>query len=355
MKIITIVGARPQFIKASAVSKVLRTKHTEIIIHTGQHYDASMSDIFFDELNIPKPDYRLDARGSTHAKQTAIMLEGIEEILINEKPDYVLVYGDTNSTLAGALSASKLHIPVIHVEAGIRSYNKKMPEEQNRVLTDHISSFLLCPTQKAVSNLKLEGLINGVYNIGDVMFDSVLHFTSIAEKSSNVNAFLEDNYCLLTTHREENTNNVSNLVNILKAIKEIGKSVVFPIHPRTSKIINDNEAEFAFMCNSNIQVIEPVSYFDMLILEKNADVIITDSGGVQKEAFFFKKPCITLRNDTEWEETLINNWNTLTGANTNKIINSFNKVSLIDFTKITQENYFGDGKAAYKILDIIGN
>jgi UDP-GlcNAc3NAcA epimerase len=350
MKIITILGARPQFIKAAAVSKKLREKHEELIVHTGQHYDENMSKVFFDELEIPKPDYNLNIGSGNHGYQTGNMLIKIEEIYEKEKPDCVLVYGDTNSTLAGALAASKLLIPVAHVEAGLRSFNKAMPEEQNRILTDHISKYLFTPTQTAVNNLKNEGIVNGVYNTGDVMYDAILHFSEIAEKKSNILNSLGLNsgeYILVTIHRAENTNNIDRLKNIIEALNESGEKIVLPLHPRTKKFIESYNLSFS----ENIKVIEPIGYLDMVMLEKSSSKIVTDSGGVQKEAFFMAKPCITMRDETEWVETVENGWNVIVGANKEKIIdaiNSFNPQS-------ERENHFGDGNASSKIVEILSN
>ncbi|MFL0246907.1 non-hydrolyzing UDP-N-acetylglucosamine 2-epimerase [Candidatus Clostridium stratigraminis] len=348
MKIITIVGARPQFIKAAAVSNVIRKKHEEILVHTGQHYDENMSKVFFEELNIPKPDYNLEVGSGNHGKQTGNMLIRLEEIYEKEKPDLVLVYGDTNSTLAGALCASKLLIPVAHVEAGLRSFNMAMPEEQNRILTDHLSKYLFVPTESAIKNLKYEGIEKGVYNVGDVMYDAVLHFKNIAkEKTSIINKLnLSDGQYILTTiHRAENTNDIKRLKNIIEALNECDKMVVLPLHPRTKKYID----EYGLKLNKNIKVIEPIGYLEMISLEMHAEKIVTDSGGVQKEAFFMGKPCITMRDETEWVETVQNGWNVIVGTNKDNILNSI--VSFIP--ERPQNNIFGDGKAANKILDII--
>ncbi|WP_142412974.1 non-hydrolyzing UDP-N-acetylglucosamine 2-epimerase [Hathewaya massiliensis] len=348
MKIITVVGARPQFIKAAAVSNVIRKEHEEILIHTGQHYDENMSKIFFEELKIPKPDYNLCVGSGGHGEQTGKMLIELEKIYLKEKPDLILVYGDTNSTLAGALCASKLLIPVAHVEAGLRSFNMSMPEEQNRILTDHISKFLFVPTETAENNLQKEGIAKGVYNVGDVMFDAVLHFKKIAsEKESILNKIgVEENkYILTTIHRAENTNDINRLKNIIEALNESGKTVVLPLHPRTKKYMTDYGLNF----NENIKIIEPVGYLDMIALEMHAEKIVTDSGGVQKEAFFAKKPCITMRDETEWVETVKNGWNVIVGTNKEKILDS-----IINFMpKKEQEDIFGDGHASEKILSII--
>lgn len=348
MKIITVIGARPQFIKAAAVSNKLREKHEEILVHTGQHYDENMSKIFFDELNIPYPNYNLSVGSGGHGKQTGEMMTKLEEIYVKENPDMILVYGDTNSTLAGALVASKMLIPVVHVEAGLRSFNKAMPEEQNRILTDHISSKLFAPTETAIRNLKNEGIVEHVYNVGDVMFDAVLHFGEIAKKNSTIieRLNLKDKEFILTTiHRAENTNNISRLKNIIEALNASEKTIVLPLHPRTKKYMSDYNLEFG----DNIIVIDPIGYLDMLALESKCVKIITDSGGVQKEAFFMKKPCITMRDETEWVETVENDWNRIVGTDKEKILDAI--VNFIPSQR--QMDIFGDGKSSEKICSII--
>ena len=348
MKIITVIGARPQFIKAAAVSNIIRKEFEEILVHTGQHYDENMSKVFFDELNIPKPDYNMGIGSGNHGQQTGTMLIELEKIYLKEKPDLVLVYGDTNSTLAGALAASKLLIPVAHVEAGLRSFNMNMPEEQNRILTDHISSILFPPTETAVVNLKNEGIKNSVHNVGDVMFDAVLDFKELAKKKSNiVNELnlIENKYILTTIHRAENTNDINRLRNIIQALNESNKTIVLPLHPRTKKYISEYKLEFA----SNVKVIDPVGYLDMIMLEMGSGKIVTDSGGVQKEAFFLSKPCITMRNETEWIETVDNGWNVLVGTDSDKIC-----YNILNFApKEKKNNYFGDGNTAQKIVQIL--
>lgn len=348
MKILTVIGARPQFIKAAAVSNVIRKAHEEILVHTGQHYDENMSKVFFQELNIPKPDYNLEVGSGNHGKQTGTMLIKLEEIYEKEMPDLVLVYGDTNSTLAGALCASKLLIPVAHIEAGLRSFNMNMPEEQNRILTDHLSKYLFVPTESAVNNLKNEGMEKGLYNVGDVMYDAVLHFKNLAkEKSSIINklSLIANQYILTTIHRAENTNDINRLKNIIESLNECDKTVVLPLHPRTKKYMDG----YGFKFNKNIKVIEPIGYLDMISLEMHAEKIVTDSGGVQKEAFFMRKPCITMRDETEWVETVENGWNVIVGTNKDKILGS-----IVNFVpERPQEEIFGDGKAANKILEII--
>jgi UDP-GlcNAc3NAcA epimerase len=348
MKILSIVGARPQFIKAAAVSNVLRTEHEEILVHTGQHYDENMSKVFFEELQIPKPDYDLGIGSGGHGHQTGNMLIKLEDIYIKEKPDLVLVYGDTNSTLAGALCASKLLIPVAHVEAGLRSFNKKMPEEQNRILTDHISSLLFVPTNTAIKNLESEGIVNNVFNVGDVMYDAVEHFKSIAEEKSNIINKLgigKNEYILTTIHRAENTNDINRLKSIIMALNESKDIFVLPLHPRTKKYIES----YNLNLNKNIKIIEPVGYLDMISLEMNAVKIVTDSGGVQKEAYFMSKPCVTLRDETEWIETVDMGWNILVGTDVEKIISAIE--TFIPSGK--KVDIFGDGTASNKILNTI--
>lgn len=360
MKLITIIGARPQFIKAASLSEVLRKEHKEILVHTGQHYDSNMSDIFFTELNIPKPDYNLGVGSGSHGAQTAKMLEGIEDIILKEKPDGLIVYGDTNSTLAGALAASKLHIPVFHIEAGLRSYNKLMPEEQNRVLTDHISDLLLVPTETAIINLKKEGIVNGVTNTGDIMYDTVLRNIKFSDEKYSGGKYLneinEENnldlnfktggYYLATIHRAENTDDVNKLKIIFDALNSLDKEVILPLHPRTKSLVEKLELN-----TNNIRIIKPVGYLMMLNLTKNAYMVVTDSGGLQKEAYFLKTPCTTLRDQTEWIETLENSWNVLSSINKEEIISKVKRNQ--DFKKNEQKDSFGDGNAAKKIVNEI--
>lgn len=355
-KIVTIIGARPQFIKASVVSKEIRKNNKEIIIHTGQHYDKNMSDVFFEQLSIPKPDYNLGVGSGTHAIQTGNMMIEIEKILIAEKPDYVLVYGDTNSTLAGSLAASKLLIPVIHIEAGLRSFNRSMPEEQNRVLTDHISEILFCPTETAVENLKKEGITKNVYNVGDVMCDSVLHFSKIADEKYNINnlnliPIYEkkefNNWYLTTIHRAENTMDNKNLTNILKVLNDLDEVVVFPVHPRIKSMVDNLNKENNY---HNIYFVEPVDYLTMLYLTKNSKKVITDSGGLQKECFILDVPCITIREQTEWVETLKNGYNILAKPEYDDLYDKIINSKIVDDNKI---NYYGDGFASVKISEIL--
>lgn len=324
MKILSIVGARPQFIKAAVLSREIRKEHTEILVHTGQHYDANMSDIFFKDLEIPAPDYNLGIGSGQHGQQTGAMLAAIEDVLLKEQPDWVVVFGDTNSTLAGALAAVKLHIKVAHVEAGLRSFNRKMPEEINRILTDHVSDLLLCPTQAAVNNLKTEGITQGVYLVGDVMQEG-LHW---ALERSNISSSILDQlsltlqkYFLVTVHRAENTDDNARLQGILDTFNLLQETLVWPIHPRTKKMI----AGMGWKPSDKIRMIDPVGYLDVVALESNAHVIITDSGGMQKEAFWLGVPCVTLRDETEWVETLTDDSNILAGADRERILGALNK------------------------------
>jgi len=322
MKIISIVGARPQFIKLKPIADRLKgekgIKH--VMVHTGQHYDYEMSKIFFDELSIPKPHYNLKAGSNRQGKQTAIMLERIEKVLIKEKPDMVLVYGDTNSTLAGALGAAKMCIPVAHIEAGLRSYRLDMPEEINRVLTDRISKLLFCPNKNAVQNLKKEGITKGVYLAGDVMYDVFKRSEKAVDRRKIVSmlGLKPKKYILLTIHRKENTDDPKSLRRILDCLSLVREKIVFPVHPRTRNVLQKGKKPHPKR-NSNIILVDPVGYLDMLVLEKNAKKIITDSGGVQKEAYWFKVPCVTIRNETEWINTVESGWNILAGKDLKKL------------------------------------
>lgn len=337
MHIVSIVGARPQFIKLSPLSKGIRERgFFETVLHTGQHYDHNMSKLFFEELEIPSPNYNLKIGSASHGTQTGKMMISIEEVLCKLNPDIVLVFGDTNSTLAGALTASKLDLPVAHIEAGLRSFNKKMPEELNRIMTDHISDYLFCPNQNAINNLMREGIQKGIYLVGDLMHDSVMHFSKIARQKSTILKNLGLNsgkYLFVTVHRAENTDNFEKLNNIIDALNELDFQVIFPLHPRTKKKIED----FGLFekIKRNIVLIDPVGYLDMLCLEMNAYSILTDSGGVQKEAYWMKIPCITLRNETEWIETVESGWNTLVGSDKQLIINN---VKSLQYGIVEQEN-----------------
>jgi UDP-N-acetylglucosamine 2-epimerase len=320
MTVLTIVGARPQFIKAAAVSRELRKRHKEVLLHTGQHYDYKMSGIFFDGLDLPAPDLNLEVGSGAHGAQTGAMLRGIEEAILSVKPDWVLVYGDTNSTLAGALAAAKLHIPVAHVEAGLRSFNRRMPEEINRVVADHLSSLLLCPSQTALTNLSREGITDHVHLVGDVMLD-VLNWAR--ERAAHGPreiltrlALAPGNYLLATVHRSENTDEPKRLAAILEAFNAMEEPIVFPVHPRTRKMI----AGADYRLKPHVQLVEPVGYFDMVTLTGAARMVLTDSGGLQKEAYWLGTPCVTLRDETEWVETVEAGWNKLVGSERERII-----------------------------------
>jgi UDP-GlcNAc3NAcA epimerase len=363
MKLFTVVGARPQFIKAAAVIRAIERHNkrpgrpgiTEILVHTGQHYDENMSQVFFDELQIPEPAYNLGVGSGSHAKMTGAMLEGIEGLILKEDPDLVLVYGDTNSTLGGALAAAKLNVPVAHVEAGLRSFNRRMPEEINRVLTDHVSSLLFCPTETAVKNLKAEGISKGVFKIGDVMFDSFLHCQQLAEKRSGILAELglrPKGFCLATVHRAENTTDLERLAGIFEAFDDLATPecpFVVPLHPRTRNAFAGLK-NGAFH-NRNVRILDPVSYLDMVLLETHAKLILTDSGGMQKEAFFARVPCITLRDESEWLELLEHGFNWIAGCEVQGILTAFEKMICRSFTIVP--DLYGAGEASDKIVEIL--
>jgi len=354
MKIVTIVGARPQFIKAAPLSRALRTAgHHEFLLHTGQHYDYGMSQIFFEELGLAEANVNLDVRSGGHGQQTGQMLMRIEEVLQVEKPDCVLVLGDTNSTLAGALAAVKLQIPVAHVEAGLRSFNRAMPEEHNRVLTDHCVDLLFCPTQAAVDHLISEGITRGVYLVGDPMYDAMLMFW---EKSLRQSTIMRDlglqkgGYILATIHRAHNTDDPLALKVVLDILLGINEPTIMPVHPRTRQKIHDFGLMDAPARYGSLKLIDPVSYLNMLMLERNARMILTDSGGVQKEAFFFAVPCLTLRSETEWAETLADGWNTVVGLNAQKI-HWLVREGIPPATP--PRPLFGDGQSAKHIVSIL--
>jgi len=351
VKILTVVGARPQFIKAAPVSKGLQAAgHREFLLHTGQHYDHGMSQVFFDELGMRPPDVNLDVRSGSHGQQTGQMLMRIEDILLQEKPDWVLVFGDTNSTLAGALAAIKLHIPLAHVEAGLRSFNRLMPEEHNRVLTDHCADLLLCPTQVAVDNLAREGITQGVHKVGDPMYDAALMFGEVARARSTIIKDLglgEKQFLLLTVHRQENADQPAHLRSILDTLGEVDERVVFPVHPRTRARIADAGIALA----PNISTIEPVGYLDMLQLEQSARLILTDSGGVQKEAYFFATPCLTLRTETEWIETVEYGWNNVVNVDRERILAGIQADVTLDRE---HPPVYGDGYASERIAALLG-
>jgi len=354
LTILTVIGARPQFIKAAAVSRAMAEdgRIREVIVHTGQHFDQNMSEIFFQQLQIPEPDYNLGVHSLTHGAMTGRMLERIEHLILQEKPDMVLVYGDTDSTLAGALAAAKLHVPLAHVEAGLRSFNKRMPEEINRVLTDHVSDLLFCPTETAVTNLEREGITAGVHQVGDVMYDSVLFHSRQAEGASDILAALDlapGGYFLATVHRAENTNDPDRLAAILDGLNRLDQPVVLPLHPRTRNSLAGHSLD----AYANIRPVPPVAYLDMLQLERHAGLILTDSGGVQKEAYWFNVPCVTLRKETEWVETVAAGWNLLVGADSGKMVAGARQVMAQPKSDLSQA--YGNGYAANVIIQLLLN
>lgn len=350
MKVVSIVGARPQFVKAAPVSRALQQAGLqEILVHTGQHYDYELSQVFFDEMDLSPPAYNLGVGSGCHGKQTGEMLARIEEVLIAEKPDVTVVYGDTNSTLAGAVASVKLGIRLAHVEAGLRSFNRSMPEEHNRVLTDHCADLLLCPTDNAVANLAREGVTQGVYRVGDTMYDAVLQFSAVARARSRILERLgvaSRQYFLATVHRASNTETPDVLRGLLSVFQMLDVPVVFPVHPRTRKSLEAASSEI-----SNVRLIDPVGYLDMLVLEENARAVLTDSGGVQKEAFFLGVPCITMRTETEWIETVAAGWNVVTGTNRERILAAACKK---DWPMSKPAAVFGDGDAGGHIVKTLG-
>lgn len=370
MKVVSIIGARPQFIKAAPLSKALRSAgHQEILVHTGQHYDSNMSEVFFEQLGIPEPDINLGIGSRAHGAQTGAMLTAIEGVLLQHNADWTIVYGDTNSTLAGALAAAKLCCPVAHVEAGLRSFNRSMPEEINRVVADHVSSLLLCPSQTAVDNVAAEGIKQNVHLVGDVMYDAVLQFSERARQKSTVLKRLElepGAYLLATVHRPENTDNPIRLKKIFEGFAALDERIIFPVHPRTQRSLRDHGVLEA-LANSdrhsnffaaginrmdNIDLIEPVGYLDSLMLQQNARMILTDSGGMQKEAYWLGIPCVTLRDETEWIETVQTGWNVLTGAETTRIVDAVTKVP----TRAPWNEFlYGDGHAAERCVEALSS
>lgn len=345
MKVLTVVGARPQFVKAAAVSRVLRQAHTEVLVHTGQHYDRAMSGLFFEELGIPPPDYELDVGSGGHGWQTGHMLIRLEDVLARERPDWTLVYGDTNSTLAGALAAAKLGLRIAHVEAGLRSFNRTMPEEHNRVLTDHCADLLFCPTGQAAQLLAREGITRGVRVVGDVMYDAALHFAERARARSTILDRLglaRKGFALATLHRPYNVDDPARLADALDAFSRLGMPVVFPVHPRTRARLEGRALPSA----DRLRPIDPVGYLDMLALEQNAALILTDSGGVQKEAYFFATPCVTLRPETEWVETVAAGWNRLAWGGADAVL----AAARSPWPQTPPPPVFGDGRASEKIV-----
>jgi UDP-N-acetylglucosamine 2-epimerase len=350
LKVVSIVGARPQFIKAAALSRELRKRHKEILVHTGQHYDYEMSGIFFDGLNVPAPDVNLEVGSGSHAAQTAAMLTGIEDVLLEERPDWLLTYGDTNSTLAGSVVAAKLGLPSVHVEAGLRSFNRSMPEEVNRVIADHLSDLLLCPSDAAVRNLAAEGITRNVHLVGDVMLD-VLNWARqrIAAEPPGIVERLgleRGGYLLATTHRSENTDDPVRLTNILDAFNSLEEPVVFPVHPRTRKAIQRAGCRM----RPEVHMITPVGYLEMVALAESARMILTDSGGLQKEAYWLRVPCLTLRDQTEWVETVEAGWNRLIGADSKKILEAVRSFA----PNGTHPALYGDGFAAANCVERLG-
>ena len=350
MKVLTVVGARPQFVKAAPVSRALRARHQEVLAHTGQHYDSNMSAVFFDELDIPAPDFNLGVGSGPHGQQTGEMLARIEALILSECPDWVLIYGDTNSTLAGALAAAKLHVPVAHVEAGLRSFNRRMPEEINRVLADRVSNLLFCPSKTAVDNLAAEGILEGVHLVGDVMASSLVYAAGRAKDRSTVlrrlgltaRAFL-----LATVHRAENTDDRDHLAQLMAAFSSLGETVVLPVHPRTRKMLE----RFQIVPGARVILVEPLGYLDMVMLEQAARIILTDSGGIQKEAYWLGVPCVTLREETEWVETVANGWNTLAGTSIERVVQTVRGFQ----PPSSRPPLYQEGDAAEKISQILSN
>ena len=350
LKLLTVIGARPQFIKAATVSRAVgnRDDITEVLVHTGQHYDADMSDIFFDELAIPRPDRHLGIGGGTHGQMTGRQLEAIEAAMIEEKPDYVLVYGDTNSTLAGALAAAKLHIPVAHVEAGLRSFNRRMPEEINRIVTDHVASLLFVPTDTAMRNLRYEGMPpEKLHHVGDVMYDAALFYRDRARKPDWFDGLqiAPGTYVLATIHRQENTDDAARLQAIFDGLGRSDRSVILPVHPRTRTRIEANGISIP----ASVKCVAPVGYLEMVWLEMNSIAVATDSGGVQKEAYFHGKPCVTLRDETEWVELVETGWNTLVGADTARINAALSDLSVPQ----KGASLYGEGDSAERIIEMV--
>jgi len=348
MRVVSIVGARPQFIKAAPVSRLLRQKHTEILVHTGQHYDDGMSGVFFRELDLPEPEHNLGVGSGTHGRQTGQMLMRVEEVLLAEKPNWVLIYGDTNSTLAGALAAAKLHLPLAHVEAGLRSFNRSMPEELNRVIADHVSDLLLCPSQTAAENLAAEGITQGVHVVGDVMADALVFAAERARTNSDVLerlGVIERKYLLATIHRAESTDHPVRLGNILAAFDKCEEPIIFPVHPRTRKAIEG----LGYMPAEHVRLIDPIGYLDMVRLEQSARLILTDSGGIQKEAYWLGVPCATLRDETEWVETVQTGWNVVVGSNTAHIVQTIRSIE----GPASRPPLYGDGQAASRCVNLL--
>jgi UDP-GlcNAc3NAcA epimerase len=349
LKVISVVGARPQFIKATPLTLILRKQYREILVHTGQHYDYGMSDVFFEDLGIPLPDYHLGIGSRGHGAQTGAMLKSIEEVLEKERPDVVIVYGDTNSTLAGALAAAKLQLPVAHVEAGLRSFNRAMPEEINRVLTDHLATWLFVPSELSREQLQREGIYSGVHVVGDIMYDALLMHRDRAERRSRVLERLSlssRSYYVATIHRAENTDHADKLSSIFKTFQILKKPVIVPLHPRTDKRLK----EYGIQVGNNVRCVEPLGYLDMIRLEEHAACVLTDSGGIQKEAYYLWVPCVTLRTETEWGETVTAGWNLVCGTDPGAIENAVLKM---EGCQAPHPDLYGDGRTANRIVDIL--
>lgn len=349
MKVVTVIGARPQFVKASPLSRVLRQQHQEILVHTGQHYDAGMSDVFFAELGMPAPDYHLNIGSGAHGAQTGAMLNAVEGVLLSERPDAVLVYGDTNSTLAGALAAAKLTIPIAHVEAGLRSFNRAMPEEINRVVADHLATWLFAPAEVASQNLAREGITAGVSIVGDIMIDALELHRAAAQARPSILPELklaDQPYYLCTIHRADNTDDAAALASIMSGLNALPRPVLFPAHPRTKARLQ----EFGIVPGQNVVMIAPVGYLDMLRLLQDAACVVTDSGGVQKEAYYLGRPCVTLRSETEWVETLETGWNRLSGIAPQEIVSAVRSMDAAETRNLAHPDLYGDGKAAQRIV-----
>ena len=360
MKIVTIVGARPQFIKAASLSRVLRIKHEEILVHTGQHYDANMSEIFFTELDIPKPDHNLGVGSASHARQTAAMMIGIEDVLLSEKPDAVILFGDTNSTLAGAIATGKLNIPIAHIEAGVRLFLPDVPEEQNRVLTNHLATWNFAPSETAVEHLRNEGITKNVYNVGDIMYEGILYYGKKSEKYGHdyysgrikylfdIRKSLSGKYYLTTLHKPDNTAKKDTLKTILDGLNTLEYPVLFPVHPRIKDFVKELYTDYNY---DNIHFVEPLGYIDMIYYTKNAVKIITDSGGLHKEAFWLKVPCVFIFRETPWVETLIGNCSVLASPNASDIVDKVNN-TVIDYS-CYNKTYYGDGTTGKQIVDLL--
>jgi UDP-N-acetylglucosamine 2-epimerase len=348
MTVLSVVGARPQFIKAAPLVRAIACRHRSMLVHTGQHYDANMSDVFFDELGLPAPDVHLGIGSGPHGAQTGAMLSALEPVMIETRPDWVVVYGDTNSTLAGALTAAKLDVRVAHVEAGLRSFNRAMPEEINRLVADHLSDLLLCPSDAAIANLKAEGRVRGVHRATDTMIEALTDATSRARAASTVLdrlSLAERGYVLATVHRAENTNSHGRLGRIVAALDALGEPVVFPVHPRTRRAL----ADAGFTPGPAVTLLEPVGYLDMVRLESSARLIVTDSGGVQKEAFWLGVPCVTVRDETEWTETVESGWNVLAGTDTQAIIDAVRRFAV----PATRSPLYGEGRSSQAIVHLL--